>query len=155
MKCFQTVARGFVILVAVLCMCALLVWFVIPHIILGWDLLSPHYNHNVAILSSDVECEIQTEGSESKSVVLPKGLMIFAPCRHDFARMAMDENGIYKIYVKLTPQTINAILKDSDSDFVTNIENSERFQELEEVPKSFPDMDNPHPKESSPSNKIH
>lgn len=145
MKFFQTVARGSVMLLAVLCICALLVWFVIPYIITGWDLLFPHYDHNIAILSSDIECEIHIEGSEPKSVALPKGLMVFAPCRHDFNRMAMDENCMYKIYVKFNPRTIKALIKDSDSDFVKKTENIKRIHELEETQESFPDMVNPHP----------
>ena len=132
MKFFETIARGVVMLTAVLCICALLVWFVIPYIVLGWDLLFPHYNHNVAILSSDIECEIPVEVSSPRSIVLPKGLMIYAPCRHDFDRMSMDESCTYKVYLKLDPRTIKAIFKDSAPAFTEKMQGTKRFGELEE-----------------------
>ena len=132
MKFFQMIARGTIVVAAVLCICALLVWFVIPYIILGWDLLFPHYNHNVAILSSDVECEISVGDSSPRSILLPKGLMIYAPCRHDFDRMAMDERCMYKIYLKLDSRTIKTIFKDSDPDFVERTRDIKWLGELEE-----------------------
>lgn len=132
MKFFQMIARGTIVMAAVLCICALLVWFVIPYIILGWDLLFPHYNHNVAILSSDVECEIPVEGSSPRSIVLPKGLMIYAPCRHDFGRLAMDESCTYKVYLRLDPKTLKTIIRDSDPGFVEKTQDIKRLGELEE-----------------------
>lgn len=132
MKFFQMIARGTIVMAAVLCICALLVWFVIPYIILGWDLLFPHYNHNVAILSSDVECEIPVEGSQTRSIVLPKGLMIYAPCRHDFDRLAMDESCTYKVYLRLDPKTLKTIIRDSDPAFVEKTQGIKRLGELEE-----------------------
>ena len=128
----QKIARGIIVLAAILCICCLLVWVVVPYIFIGWDCLFPHYDHKVAILSSDIECQVSGEGAELKSITLPKGLMLYAPCRHDFDRMSLDENCTYKIYLKLDTKTVKSLLKDSDVSFGEKIRGVRRYGELEE-----------------------
>ena len=128
----RNLARGVIVLFAILCICGLLVWVVIPYIFMGWDSLSPHYDHKVAILSTDVECQVSVEGSGTQTVVLPKGLMLYSPCRHDFARMSLDETDTYKIYLKLDKKTIKTLIKDSDESFGENIRGIRKYGELEE-----------------------
>ena len=128
----RNVTRCVVILTSILCICCLLVWFVIPYLLMGWDVVFPHYDHKVAILPYNIECQVPTEGSEFQHIVLPKGLMIYAPCRHDFARMSLDEKGTYKIYLKLDAKTIKALFKDSDALFHENIHKVRRHGELME-----------------------
>ena len=106
----RKIARGLIVVAAILCICGLLVWVVVPYIFIGWDCLFPHYDHKVAILSSDIECQVSGEGAELKSITLPKGLMLYAPCRHDFDRMSLDENCTYKIYLKLDTKTVKSLL---------------------------------------------
>ena len=125
----RNLARGVVVLSAILCICGLLVWIVIPYIIMGWDCISPHYDHKVAVLSTDVECRVSGEGSQT--IVLPKGLMLYSPCRHDFGRMSLDETGTYKIYLKLDRDTIKSLIKDSDDSFGEKIREIRKYGELE------------------------
>ena len=128
----RNMVRGIILAAAILCICGLLVWVVTPYIFMGWECLFPHYDHNVAILSSDVECQVPIEGSESQSITLPKGLMIYSPCRHDFGRMSLDERCTYKIYLKLDAKTTRKLLKDSDASYGEKIHYVRRYGELEE-----------------------
>ena len=128
----RKIARGLIVVAAILCICGLLVWVVVPYIFIGWDCLLPHYDHKVAILSSDVKCQVSGDGTELQSITLPKGLMLYAPCRHDFDRMSLDENCTYKIYLKLDTKTIKSLLKDSDVSFGEKIRGVRRYGELEE-----------------------
>ena len=128
----RKIARGLIVVAAILCICGLLVWVVVPNIFIGWDCLFPHYDHKVAILSSDVKCQVSGDGTELQSITLPKGLMLYAPCRHDFDRMSLDENCTYKIYLKLDTKTIKSLLKDSDVSFGEKIRGVRRYGELEE-----------------------
>ena len=128
----RNMTRGIIVGAAILCICGLLVWVVVPCIFIGWDCLSHHYDHKVAILSSDVECQVSGEGSKPQTLTLPKGLMLYAPCRHDFGRMSLDENSTYKIYIKLDAKTVKKLFKDSDSNYGEEISGVRRYGELEE-----------------------
>lgn len=128
----RKIARGIIVVAAILCICGLLVWVVVPYIFIGWDCLFPHYDHKVAILSSDIESLVSGEGPELQSITLPKGLMLYAPCRHDFDRMSLDESCTYKVYLKLDANTIKSLLKDSDVSFGEKIRGVKRYGELEE-----------------------
>ena len=108
----------------------LLVAFFLPYLLLMWDMTFRHYNHEMAILPVDVECELGDE--TGRTVILPKGLMVYSPCRHDFSRMSLEETGMYKIYVKLTPRTINAMPKDTGEDKCVDFIRMEKYGGLEE-----------------------
>lgn len=110
----------------------LILWCVVPLIQVAWGLLFPRYDHKVAVLPFDIECRCNSADGQSKSIVLPKGLMIYSPCSHDYSRMALDENATYKIYLKLDPETIRALYKDSDKDQRKLFLDAKRFGELEE-----------------------
>ena len=127
----RNIARGVLVVASIICICGLLVWVVVPYVLIGWECLLPHYDHKVAILSSDVEFQIPGEGSKLHPITLPKGLMIYAPCRHDFARMSLDETCTYKIYLKLDAKTRNTLLKDSDATYGEQIRGIRRYGELE------------------------
>lgn len=99
------------IIVIILAACFLLV-FVCPLLQSLWCLAFPHYDHEVAVLPFDVECRLP--GADEGSLTLPKGLMMYAPCKHDFDRMSLEETSIYKVYVKLDAQTLKMLVKDSD-----------------------------------------
>ena len=86
--------------------------FACPLLQYWWCLAFPHNDHKIAVLPFDVECRV-AEGKEG-SLILPKGLMLYAPCNHDFGRMSLDETGIYKVYVKFDAQTLKMLVKDSD-----------------------------------------
>lgn len=128
----RNMARGIIEVAAILCICGLLIWFVIPWIVFGWECLSPHYDHKIAILSSDVECQVPVEGPELGTIRLPKGLMIYAPCKHDFDRMSLDETCTYKIYLKLDENTLKTLFKDSDASFGEKARDIRKYGELEE-----------------------
>lgn len=113
----------------------LALWVVVPQIQVAWGLLFPSYDHKVAVLPFDIECRCDSRDGQPKSIVLPKGLMIYAPCSHDYSRMALDENATYKIYLKLDPETIRALYKDSDKDQRKLFLDAKRFGELEEKRK--------------------
>lgn len=130
----RNLVRGIIVLSAILCICGLLVWVVIPYIIIGWDCISPHYDHKIAVLSTDIECQVSGEGSSSQAIKLPMGLMLYSPCRHDFARMSLDERCTYKIYLKLDMDTIKSLIKDSDDSFSEKIHGIMKYGELEGLP---------------------
>ena len=78
-----------------------------------WDMAFPHYDHEIVVLPFDIDCTIGNNASNA--VRLPKGTMLYSPCRHDFSRMSLDEECTYKIYVKLKPVTIKKLIKDTDN----------------------------------------
>ncbi len=113
------IRTGIRILFRAIALALLAFWLValfLPYLRQMWNMAFWHYNHEIAILPVDVECELGGEGETGRTVTLPKGLMVYSPCRHDFSRMSLEETGTYKIYVKLTPRTINAMPKDTDED---------------------------------------
>lgn len=119
-------------LATILC---LVLWVAVPFIQMAWELLFPNYGHKVAVLPYDVECYCQAVEGSSQLLVLPKGLMIYSPCSHDYSRMSLDEKATYKIYLKLDAKTIKALFKDSDREHRKAFLNAKRFGEIEEIPK--------------------
>ena len=65
-------------------------------------------------------------------IVLPKGLMLYSPCRHDLDRMSLDDTNTYKIYLKLDMKTIKSLIKDSDDSFSEKTREIRKYGELEE-----------------------
>lgn len=130
----RTIARFTVVLFSILCICCVIVWFVSPCLQMGWDVVFSHYDHQVAVLPYDIECQVSTDSSMTQSlpIVLPKGFMLYAPCRHDFSRMSLDENAVYKIYLKLDAKTIKALYKDTDASYHEEIRGIRRHGELVE-----------------------
>ena len=88
-----------------------------------WNITFPCYDHEIVVLPFDVDCQIESDGNKYM-MQLPKGTMLYSPCKHDFSRMSLDEASVYKIYVRLTPSTIKALVKDTDAD------RSEEFNRL-------------------------
>ncbi len=121
--------------VSVTMILCLVLWAVVPFIQTAWGLLFPSYGHRVAVLPFDIECQCNAADGSSKPIVLPKGLMIYSPCSHDYARMSLDENATYKIYLKLDAKTIKALYKDSDKEQRKVFLGAKRFGEIEETPK--------------------
>ena len=107
---------------------------VVPYIQMAWALLFPSYGYKVAVLPFDIECRCDSALGSSKPIVLPKGLMIYSPCSHDFSRMSLDENATCKIYLKLDAKTMSALYKDSDKEQRKLFLDAKRFGELEECP---------------------
>ena len=98
---------------AILALMALFAWvYVLPSLQMRWDMTFPHYDHEITVLPFDVECTFIEDGGES--LRLPKGTMLYSPCKHDFSRMSLDETCTYKIYVRLSPDTIKGLIKDND-----------------------------------------
>ena len=111
----------------------LVLWVAVPLIQLAWGLLFPSYGHKVAVLPYDIECLCEDSDGSSKPIVLPRGLMIYAPCSHDYSRMPLDETATYKIYLKLDAKTIKALYTDSDATRRNEFLGAKRFGEIEEV----------------------
>ena len=86
--------------------------YVLPCLRMLWDMTFPHYDHEIAVLPFDVDCKLGDD--DSCPIRLPKGTMIYSPCRHDYSRMSLDETCTYKIYVKLNPSSMKALIKDND-----------------------------------------
>ena len=127
------IIRGVLIFASLLTVSCLCIWFVVPLLLIGWELLFPCYDHKVAVLPCDVECQISSPGGVSKSILLPKGLVVYSPCRHDFSRMSPDETETYKIYLKLNAKTIKSLCKDSDKTQRERFVRMEKFGELTEI----------------------
>ena len=111
----QSGFRRFVTLPTLALAGAFFLWLVFPLVHFGWKLLIfPHYDYSTAILPYDIECRMGCSGTNS--IVLPKGLLVYPICRHDYARMSLDETAVFKVYLRLDAKTIRALHKDTDPD---------------------------------------
>ena len=97
--------------------------YLIPYLQMFWNITFPCYDHEIVVLPFDVDCQIESDGNKYM-MQLPKGTMLYSPCKHDFSRMSLDESCVYKLYVRLTPSTIKKLVKDTDAD------RSEEFNRL-------------------------
>lgn len=131
----QKLIRYILMSVSIAMILCLVLWVVIPFVQTAWGLLFPSYGYRVAVLPFDIECQCNSADGSSKPIVLPKGLMIYSPCGHDYSRMSLDENATYKIYLKLDTKTINALYKDSNKEQGKIFLNTKRFGEIEENSK--------------------
>ena len=127
------IIRCILIFASLLTILCLVIWFVVPFLQIGCELLFPCYDHKVAVLPCDIECKINSSEGGSKSILLPKGLMVYSPCRHDFSRMSLDEHETYKVYLKLNAKTIKSLYKDSDRAQRERFVRMEKFGELTEI----------------------
>jgi hypothetical protein len=89
--------------------------YLLPYLQMFWNVTFPHYDHEIVVLPFDIDCQVEGHG-EKYIVKLPKGTMLYSPCKHDFSRMSLDESCVYKLYVRLTPSTIKKLVKDTDLD---------------------------------------
>ena len=109
--------------------------YLIPYLRMLGNMTFPHYDHEIVVLPFDLDCQIA--GESNMYMQLPKGTMLYSPCNHDFSKMSLDEACVYKIYVRLTPSTIKALVKDTDADRREEFNRLKNNDTIEERPANI------------------
>lgn len=122
-----------VVLVLSLTGLALCLWL-IPYATWLWDAMTFRPDHFAGILSHDV-C-FSTGNTNDPAIVLPKGMSVFSPEGNDYGVTAPDDTTLYKVYIHLTPETIDRMTKFSRHGHTESPFTNQTYNILEETDRT-------------------
>lgn len=95
--------------VLVLSLLGVIVWQLLQYASWYWNVMLYRPDHLAGVLVHDVQ--LSTGNTNRPSIVLPKGTIVFSPEGNDYGVTAPDDTSLYKVYIRLSPKTINLMMK--------------------------------------------